>query len=91
MKEIKSLKLLTKTQEEKCDKIVSLLLELKKSGVHPIVVDGGGGSGLEFVRCSIDDKWDVGEEILNGNQIEVGEYIYTPNKTWDVPIDVLVP
>lgn len=91
MKEIKSLKPLTKAQEAKCDKIISLLLELKKSGVHPIVIDGGGGSGLEFIRCAASDKWDVGEKILNGNQTEINDFIYTPNKTWNVPIDTLAP
>ena len=36
--EINSLKLLTNSQQIKAEKITELLLELKKSGVYPIIV-----------------------------------------------------
>lgn len=90
----KTLKPLTEKQEDKCDKIISLLLELQKEGVHPIVLDGGGGSGLEFIRCSKSELVDIGDELLD-TRSEVGDeirdYIYTPNGTWKVTVDYLVP
>lgn len=87
----KTLKPLTEKQEVKCDKIISLLLELKKEGVHPIVIDGGGGSGLEFIRCSKSELVDIGDELLDTRSDEIRDYIYTPNKTWEVTVDYLVP
>ena len=87
----KTLKPLTEKQENKCDKVISLLLELKKEGVHPIVIDGGGGSGLEFIRCSKSELVDIGDEFLDGRNDEIRDYIYTPNGTWKVTIDYLVP
>ena len=91
--EYKTLKCLTDAQEKKCDKIISLLLELQKSGVHPIIIDGGGGAGIDFIRCSKSDLVDIGEEILNcgGYNDKFDEYIYTPNKSWEVTVDYLVP
>ena len=87
----KTLKPLTEKQEDKCDKIISLLLELKKEGVHPIVIDGGGGSGLEFIRCSKSELVDIGDELLDTRSDEIRDYIYTPNRTWEVTVDYLVP
>lgn len=91
---IDSLKCLTKSQQKKADKITELLLELKKSGVHPIVIDGGGGDGIQFVRCSVKDLIDVGDLILNGfsnDRIELENYIYSPNGYYKYNIDYLVP
>lgn len=87
----KTLKPLTEKQEYKCDKIISLLLELKKEGVHPIIIDGGGGSGLEFIRCSKSELVDIGDELLDTRSDEIRDYIYTPNRTWEVTVDYLVP
>lgn len=87
----RTLKPLTEKQEDKCDKIISLLLELKKEGVHPIVIDGGGGSGLEFIRCSKSELVDIGDELLDTRNDEIRDYIYTPNGTWKVTVDYLVP
>lgn len=87
----KTLKPLTEKQEVKCNKIISLLLELKKEGVHPIIIDGGGGSGLEFIRCSKSELVDIGDELLDTRSDEIRDNIYTPNKTWEVTVDYLVP
>ena len=88
------LKELTNKQKEKADKIIELLIELKKSGVHPLVLDGGGGSGLEFIRCSMEDKWEIGE-ILLGHDFdkidEIKDVIYTPKNYGRVNIDYIVP
>lgn len=92
--EYKSLKELTDAQKAKCDKVVKLLLELKKSGVHPLVIDGGGGGGLQFIRCNKDDMFDIGEELLGCNaerKSEIDDYIYGPNGYWNVAIDTLAP
>ena len=91
MNDYKTLKELTPSQKEKADKITSLMLELKKSGVHPLIIDGGGGSGIEFIRCSVDDKYSIGEEILNNPSSEVTSFIYSPNNFYKYTVDVLVP
>lgn len=88
------MKYLTKKQERKADKIVELLRELKKSGVYPLIIDGGGGAGLSFVRCSKDEFNEVANIILDSSSErgnEVRDYIYNPNKTWEVSIETLVP
>lgn len=88
------LKELTNKQKEKADKVISLLIELKKMGVHPIVLDGGGGSGLEFIRCSIEDKWEIGEILLGSDFDKISEIkdvIYTPDGYHKVNIDYIVP
>ena len=85
---------LSKQQKQKADKIIELLLELKKVNVHPVVIDGGGGSGLNFVRCPAKDMWEFGEIILSSDQErrkEVEGFIYTPDKSWEVTIDNIVP
>ena len=46
-----NIKHLTKTQKRKADKIIKLLSELRKDSVFPLVIDGGGGDGLSFIRC----------------------------------------
>ena len=93
MNEYETLKPLTEAQEKKCDKVIALLIELKKSGVHPIIIDGGGGAGIDFIRCSKSDLVSIGEEILDsgGQRSELDEYIYTPTKSWEVNVDYLVP
>lgn len=93
MNEYETLKPLTEAQEKKCDNVIALLRELKKSGVHPIVIDGGGGAGINFIRCSKSDLVSIGEEILDngGFYSEFGEYIYTPTKSWEVTVDYIVP
>ena len=92
--DIKSLKELTPEQMKKCDKIIKLLIELKKENVHPFVLDGGGGSGLQFIRCSKTDMSDVGE-IFTDNYHEAqtleDEYVYSPSKYYTVTIPTWVP
>ncbi len=86
------IKELTELQKRKADKITQLLIELKKSGVYPIVIDGGGGSGIEFVRCK--DMMKFGEIILDGEQEERNElrdYIYSPEKYYQYSVDYIVP
>lgn len=88
------MKYLTKEQERKADKIVELLRELKKSGVHPLIIDGGGGAGISFFRGSNDEFNEMADIILGSDfdkRQEVRDYIYDPNKTWEVPIETLVP
>lgn len=89
--ETNSLKYLTKSQEEKTEMITKLLLELKKSGVHPIIIDGGGGNGIQFIRCSKDDLSTVGDLILDGNIKDVDDYIYSPKDYYKYTVDYLVP
>lgn len=87
-----NIKELTKIQKEKADKITQLILELKKSGVYPVIIDGGGGSGIEFVRCG--DMMKFGEIILDGSQEErneLMEYIYSPEKYYEYSVDCIVP
>ena len=75
------IKELTELQKKKADKITQLIIELKKSGVYPIIIDGGGGSSIEFVRCK--DMMKFGEIILDGEQEErneLSDYIYSPEK-----------
>ena len=91
MSDYKTLKELTPSQKEKAEKITSLMLELKKSGVHPIIIDGGGGSGIEFIRCSVDERCDIGEEILNNPNSDVTYYIYSSKNFYKYTVDVLVP
>ena len=86
------IKELTKLQKQKADKITQLIIELKKSGVYPIVIDGGGGSGIEFVRCK--DMKKFGEIILDGEQEERNElrdYIYSPEKYYEYSVDYMTP
>lgn len=89
--EINSLKLLTNSQQIKAEKITELLIELKKSGVYPIIVDGGGGNGIQFIRCSKDDLSTVGDLILEGNIKDVDDYIYSPKDYYKYTVDYLVP
>ena len=86
-----SLKELTPSQMEKCEKITRLILELKRSGVHPIVIDGGGGNGMQFIRCSLFEKVDIGEDILNGDYSDIKEFIYSPDNYYKYSVDYLVP
>lgn len=89
-----SLRLLTPKQVEKCEKICNLLYELKKQNVYPLILDGGGGSGLEFIRCNKSDFNEIADVLLDGNFSivkEVNEYIYTPKNSNKVYIEYLVP
>ena len=86
------IKELTKEQKKKADKIIELLRELKKAGVHPVVIDGGGGSGIDFVRCN--DMQEFGDIVLSNDierRQELDEYIYSPIKNYEVVIDYIVP
>lgn len=83
---------LTKEQKKKADRIIELLRQLKRNGVHPVVIDGGGGSGIDFVRC--DDMQEFGNIVLSSDiecGQELGEFIYSPNKNYEVTIDYIVP
>ena len=86
------IKELTKEQKKKADKIIELLRELKKAGVDPIVIDGGGGGGIDFVRCK--DMQEFGNLVLSSDiecRQELDEFIYSPYKNYEVSIDSLVP
>ena len=89
-----SLKELTPSQMGKAETITKLILELSKAGVHPIVVDGGGGCGVQFIRCSEDDLSTIGE-ILLSHQLELieelNEFIYSPKDYYKYAIDYIVP
>lgn len=85
---------LTKEQKKKADRIVKLLSELRKTGVYPYVIDGGGGDGLCFVRCPKEDLCEF-EEIIVGLDFElrrdVEEYIYQPHGSCHQTVSTLVP
>ncbi len=86
------IKKLTKLQKRKADKITQLIMELEKSGVYPIIIDGGGGSGIEFVRCK--DMTKFADIILYGEREEKNElrdYIYSPEKYYEYSVDYIVP
>lgn len=91
MNDYKTLKELTPLQKEKAEQITSLILELQKSGVHPLIIDGGGGSGIEFIRCSKEDRYSIGEELLKNPNSEVSYFIYSPKNYYKYNVDVLVP
>lgn len=88
------MKELTKSQQKKADKIVQLLLELQKEKVWPVVIDGGGGDGLQFYCCSKSNRDNV-ENTFLGCDFEktnlVRDYLYTPDKTWYAPIPTVIP
>lgn len=86
------IKELTQKQKKKADRIIDFLLKLKKEGVYPIVIDGGGGSGIEFVRCK--DMQAFGDIILSSDyeyKKKITEFIYSPHETNEVTIDFIVP
>ena len=86
------IKELTKKQKKNADRIIDILLKLKKDGVHPLIIDGGGGSGIEFVRCN--DMQQYGDLILTNNielRKNIDQFIYSPLKTNEVTVDYLVP
>ena len=92
--EFKSLKHLTEKQKQKSEQITKLLLELKSQGVHPIVIDGGGGSGIQFIRCTKSELQDIGEELLGSNSAlksEIDSFIYSPDNYYKITIDYIVP
>lgn len=92
--EFKSLKHLTEKQKQKAEKITKLLLELKSQGVHPIVIDGGGGDGIQFIRCSKSELQDIGEELLGPSselKSEIESFIYSPDDYYKITIDYMVP
>ena len=94
MEGFESLRLLTPKQIEKCETICNLLYELKKQNVFPLIVDGGGGSGLEFIRCNKTDFNDIADVLLSGNFSlikEINECIYTPENSNKVNVEYLVP
>lgn len=92
--DIKSLKELTLEQMKKCDKVVKLLIDLEKEGVHPFILDSGGGAGLSFIRCADSDMFDIGG-IFTDNPREAiiidQEYVYIPAKSIHAKIPTWVP
>lgn len=85
---------LTKSQKKKADKIVQLLLELQKENVWPVVIDGGGGAGLEFYCCSKSNRDNVELAFFDFESEKlhlVKDYLYTPDKTWNATIPTIVP
>lgn len=86
----KKVRELTNEQKKKCDKIIKLLAELHKESVFPLVIDGGGGDGLSFIRAKKQDLWEIGEEILKSPSLYNDE-IYKPHESFKYTIDYLVP
>ncbi len=95
MKRSIRLKKLTKKQCLIADKVVKLLIELENQGVHPIIIDGGGGDGLSFVRCPNEDMWDFGFAITEeGSDVRTEvteEFVYSPENTFNATVSVFVP
>lgn len=87
---MEKVKELTDEQKKKCDKIIKLLAELHKESVFPLVIDGGGGDGLSFIRAKKQDMWEIGEEILN-DSFAYRDEIYKPHDSYKYTIDCLVP
>lgn len=85
---------LTKAQKDKVNKINSLLTDLRKDGVFPYVIDGGGGSGISFIRSRKSDRAEIGDILLGscGEEYdEIEEKMYSAPKSYDNTIDYLVP
>ena len=95
MKRSIRLKKLTKKQRSIADRVVKLLIELEKQGVHPIIIDGGGGDGLSFVRCPDEDMFDFGSAITEEGpyiRTEITEqFVYSPENTFNAAVSVFVP
>lgn len=89
--ETKKVKELTENQKKKCDKIIKLLAELHKESVFPLVIDGGGGDGLSFIRAKKQDIYEIGEEILSNPDSYIFDKIYQPNDSIKYRVDYLVP
>lgn len=87
------IKELTPAQKAKADKVAKLLDELKKSGVHIMCVDGGGGGSLSFARVPKSDRLAFGEEVIAGACSEyydqLKECVYEPLPSTN--IDILCP
>lgn len=89
---------LTNSQIGMVDEIDRLLLKLYKAGVKPIIVDGGGGNGLRFIRCSNDALDDVCDAILYNEDIHIGDdvykvddFVYNPKNSYKYVVTHLVP
>lgn len=86
---------LTKTQKAKVDKINSLLTDLRKDGVFPYVIDGGGGSGLSFIRSRRSDCMEIGDILLGSPSTdeyqEIHDKLYRAPEAYDNTIDYIVP
>ena len=61
---------LTQAQKKKVDKIDALLTQLRKEGVYPYCIVGAVNAGLEFIRSNDEDRWDIGEAILEPSENE---------------------
>ena len=88
---MEKVKELTDEQKKKCDKIIKLLAELQKESIFPLVIDGGGGDGLSFIRAKKQDIHDIGEEILINPDSYIFDKIYQPKNSIKYRIDYLVP
>lgn len=72
----KEIRELTNSQVAIVDEIDRLLLKLYKAGVRPILVDGGGGNGLRFVRCSGQAIRSIEEAYFTNGMICIGDDTY---------------
>lgn len=98
MTQKRNIKELTKSQKGIVDEIDRLLLKLYRSGVRPILVDGGGGNGLRFVRCSGEAIQSVEDAFLYNDDIHIGEdsfkiddFVYEPDNSYKYKIITLAP
>lgn len=98
MSKNKEIKELTKSQIAIVDEIDRLLLKLYKAGVRPILVDGGGGNGLRFVRCSGQAVYAVENAFLYNDLIRIGDeqfktddFVYNPANSYKYKITTINP
>lgn len=87
-------KKLTKQQQKKADKIIELLDELRQKDVYPYIVDGGGGSGISFIRHPREDCFEVGDILLNPRHRQnekIWDVMYTPDLSDYNTIDYICP
>lgn len=86
---------LTQAQKKKVDKIDALLTQLRKEGVYPYCVVGVGGAGLEFIRSNDEDRWDIGDALVEPSSNEdlydeiTDKKYQTKGADFNNPIDVL--
>lgn len=98
MSKNKDIKELTKSQMAIADEIDRLLLKLYKAGVRPLLIDGGGGNGLRFVRCSGQAVDVVENAFLYNDLIRIGDeqfktedFVYDPANSFKYKIIIINP
>jgi len=86
---------LTQAQKKKVDKIDALLTQLRKEGVYPYCIAGARNPGLEFIRSNNEDRWNIGDAILEPSENEdlydeiTDKKYQTKGADFNNPIDIL--